>query len=126
MKVFLCKWPDGTGKVIVCRNRQELFWALDLQGDPYCAKYKPLKGTIAFNFKIDQEDEQWDEHGHTVLSDYDHEDDFIAQEFASEKGWRTLKNYFPYGDTNVSSQQAKATCAAMGWNPVGSENKEVK
>ena len=43
MKVFLCKWPDGKGKVVVCRNREELFWALDFESDPYSAKYKVLK-----------------------------------------------------------------------------------
>ena len=126
MKIYLCKWPDGTGKVVVCRNREELFWALDFESDPYSAKYKVLKGDLAFNFRIEKGAPAHGDNGWTRLTDYDHESDFIAEEFASDEGWRTLRNFFPYGDTDVSSQQAKATCAAMGWNPAGSENKEVK
>ena len=121
MKVFLCKWPDGTGKVVVCRNRQELFWALDFEADPYSAKYKHLKGDIAFNFKI----EPGDEHGYTVLNDYDHEDDYIAEEFASEEGWRTLKNYFPYANTRVKSREARIICNQMGWNPYRDRKEAV-
>ena len=40
----------------------------------------------------------------------------VEKERAIEKGWRTPRNFFPYGDTDVSSQQAKAACAGMRLN----------
>jgi hypothetical protein len=126
MKVFLCKWPDGTGKVVVCRNRQELFWALDFESDPYSAKYKVLKGDIAFNFRIDSVDEDSDEHGRVVVNGYDHEDDFIAEELASEEGWRTLRHFFPYANTPVKSREARIICNQMGWNPYGERKEAVQ
>ena len=126
MATYLCKWPDGTGKVVVCRNREELFWALDFESDPYSAKYKVLKGDLAFNFRIEPCDPDYSENGFTRLTGYDHECDFIADEYASDEGWRTLRKFFPYGDSDVSSQQAKATCAAMGWNPYDDRKEAVQ
>ena len=50
----------------------------------------------------------------------------VEKERAIEKGWRTPRNFFPYGDTDVSSQQAKAACAAMRWNPYDARKEAVQ
>ena len=126
MAIYLCKWPDGTGKVVVCRNREQLFWALDFEGDPYSAKYKMLKGDLAFNFRIEPGDPDWTENGTTRLTGYDHESDFIAEEFTSDEGWRTLGNFFPYRNTSVKSREARIICDAMRWNPYGERREAVQ
>ena len=50
----------------------------------------------------------------------------VEKERAIEKGWRMLRDFFPYGDTDVSSQQAQATCAAMRWNPYDERKEAVQ
>lgn len=125
MKIYLCKWPDGTGKVVVCRNREQLFWALDFEGDPYSAKYKPIRGDLAFNFRIETVASAHGDHAFTRLTDYDHETDFIASEFQDKDGWKTLRDYFPYANASIGSEQARIVCAAMGWDPYGEKQVEA-
>ena len=50
----------------------------------------------------------------------------VEKERAIEQGWRTPRIFFPYGDTDVSSQQAKAACAGMRWNPYDDRKEAVQ
>ena len=120
MKLYLCKWPDDTGKIVACRNRQELFWALDFEGDPYCAKFKELKCELSINFKFEIEDE----YRCTAFTGYDeYNGDFIREEFDSEKGWKTFKSYLPYASGSTRGPGAEAACSLMGWNPEKNEGR---
>lgn len=34
MKVYLCKWPDGTISILTANTKTELYFLLDGEGDP--------------------------------------------------------------------------------------------
>jgi hypothetical protein len=118
MKLYLCKWPDDTGKIVACRNRQELFWALDFEGDPYCAQFKELKRELSINFGFEVESDADGDHRYTKLRDYDEDSgDFIREAFDSGEGWKSFKTYFPYASGTTNDPGAGAACDLLDWNP---------
>ena len=116
MKLYLCKWPDDSGKLVSCKNKHELFWALDFEADPYSAKYKLLKEDFVLNFKLETKQEGAEEYQESVLVGYDCEFDYLSDLLADKKGWQTFNDYFPY-DGQIKTQAAKVTCEFMGWEP---------
>ena len=57
MKVYLCKWPNGTISILTANSKRELFLLLDYEGDPEQANvYKLPNGfhisTEVINRKI--------------------------------------------------------------------------
>ncbi|MDC0309300.1 hypothetical protein OAL72_00970 [bacterium] len=116
MKLYLCKWPDGSGKVVTCKNKQELFWALDFEGDPYAAHYKEFKEDFAVNFNVVTKQEGTEEYQETVFAEYDCEYDYLPDLLADKKGWHNFHDYFPY-DVEVKTSAARAACEFMGWGP---------
>ena len=121
MKIYLCKWPDDTGKIIACKNRQELFWALDYESDPYCAKFKELKCELSINFKF----EIVDQYRCTLFTGYDeYNGDFIREAFDCKKGWKTFGSYLPYANGSTKDSGSDTACTIMGWNPSNQSSKE--
>ena len=50
----------------------------------------------------------------------------VEKELAIEKGWRMLRNFFPYANTRVKSREARIICAAAGWNPYDDRKEAVQ
>ena len=42
MKTYLAKWPDGTISILQAKNMIDLFWDLDMEGNPLTAKIYKL------------------------------------------------------------------------------------
>ena len=40
MKIYLVTWPDDTFSIITAQDKNELFWNMDLEGDPTYPKVK--------------------------------------------------------------------------------------
>ena len=125
MKLFLCKWSDGTGKIVTCKNLLQLFWALDFEGDPYQVKYKELKEDFAVNFKFITKSEEGEEYESTLLTYYDCEWDFLPELMNNEEGWKTFKSFFPYKGKNVDKVKKQYICSQMGWNPDFFKNQKA-
>jgi hypothetical protein len=92
MPTYLCKWPDGTGTLISCRDEDALFLALDLEGDPGAAIYKEIENYVSIRIKVIKEDEA-DESTDSLVEflGYNHQDDPLGKRFNDPADWKRLK-----------------------------------
>ena len=93
MPLFLCKWPDGTGTIVNCRNKKELFWELDHEGDPGAAIYKQIKPPLSIQIKIGHIEIDGEKCPKTEFVGYSHEDDFLLDILEEKTGWKRIPRF---------------------------------
>jgi hypothetical protein len=52
MKVYLCKWPDGTISILTANSKRELFLLLDYEGDPEKANVYKLPSRFHISTEV--------------------------------------------------------------------------
>jgi len=76
MKTYIAQWPDGTISIVSAEDRADLFWKLDSEGCPACAKIFVVKGSYGDGVHITTKlikkngkhriDFESGEHGHEI------------------------------------------------------------
>jgi len=52
MKVYLCKWPNGTISILTANSKRELYLLLDYEGDPEQANVYKLPARFHITTEI--------------------------------------------------------------------------
>lgn len=76
MKTYISQWPDGTISIVSAEDRADLFWKLDSEGYPACAKIFVVNGSYGDGVHITTKltkkngkhriDFESGEHGHEI------------------------------------------------------------
>lgn len=72
MSTYLAEWPDGTISVLSAENIVDLFWRLDVEGNPFAAKVCKLPSRFHIGTVINNRRK-------IVTSNEDSEEDFAMK-----------------------------------------------
>jgi len=70
MKTYLAKWPNGDISIVTVKNQTQLFWTLDYEGDPTCAKIYEIPTRSFFQLSTSV---KVFKNGNTKIETYSHE-----------------------------------------------------